>query len=99
MYIARAAAHSEPHQQQRPHPHSPQQQQHTHAQNNHNPNTHPGNLVHLFLSEIHAVARAHVAALGGNALLCYRLVTQETGGRVYRCVGVLCVMFGVCACM
>jgi hypothetical protein len=47
--------------------------------------------VQLFLSEIHAVARAHVAALGGNALLCYRLVTQETGGRVHRWVMHLCI--------
>jgi hypothetical protein len=37
-----------------------------------------------FLSEVNAVARSHVAALGGNALLCRKVVLQESGGRMYR---------------
>ena len=37
-----------------------------------------------FLCEVNAIARAHVAALGGNALLCHRVVVQEAGGRMYR---------------
>ena len=43
-----------------------------------------GNLLQLFLVEVNAMVRAHVAGLGGNALVSYRLVTQESGGRVYR---------------
>lgn len=31
-----------------------------------------GSFYYLMISEAGAVARAHVAALGGNALLCYR---------------------------
>jgi hypothetical protein len=31
-----------------------------------------GSYCYLMISEAGAVARAHVAALGGNALLCYR---------------------------
>ena len=38
----------------------------------------------LFLVEVNAMVRAHVAGLGGNALVSYRLVMQESGGRVYR---------------
>lgn len=34
--------------------------------------------------QVHAVIRSHVAALGGNALLSYRLLPQETGGKVYK---------------
>ena len=34
--------------------------------------------------QVHAVIRANVAALGGNALLSYRLLPQETGGKVYK---------------
>jgi hypothetical protein len=37
-----------------------------------------------FLSEVNATARSHVAALGGNALLCRKVVLQESGGRMYR---------------
>jgi hypothetical protein len=37
-----------------------------------------------FLSEVNATARAHVTALGGNALIAFRLVLQESGGRMYR---------------
>jgi hypothetical protein len=40
--------------------------------------------LHLLLSEVNALARAHVAALGGNALLGCSLVPQEAGGRVSR---------------
>ncbi|TFJ79847.1 hypothetical protein NSK_008814 [Nannochloropsis salina CCMP1776] len=43
-----------------------------------------GTLLQVFLVEVNAMVRAHVAGLGGNALLSYRLVTQERGGRVYR---------------
>eukprot|EP00904_Undaria_pinnatifida_P014287 jgi/Undpi1/998/HiC_scaffold_10.g04462.m1 len=39
---------------------------------------------HGFVMEVHAVIRANVAALGGNALLSYRLLPQETGGKVYK---------------
>eukprot|EP01039_Chlorochromonas_danica_P008191 gene8189-9036_t len=46
-----------------------------------------GSYAHLVLSEVNALARAHVAALGGNALLCYNLVPQEAGGRVARSQG------------
>lgn len=34
--------------------------------------------------QVHAVIRAHVAALGGNALLSYRLLPQESGGKIYK---------------
>jgi hypothetical protein len=41
-------------------------------------------LFSLLLSEVNAAARNHVDALGGNALLCHRLVPQEAGGKVAR---------------
>ena len=34
-----------------------------------------------FLHQAHAVAKAHVEGLGGNALLSYRVVRRETGGQ------------------
>lgn len=46
-----------------------------------------GSFFYLLLSEVNAAARTHVAALGGNALLCHRLVPQEAGGKVARSQG------------
>jgi len=37
--------------------------------------------IHVFLSEAQAIARANVEAIGGNALLSFRLIPREAGSK------------------
>ena len=43
-----------------------------------------GAFFHLFLMEVNAVVRAHAAALGANALLCYVTTPEESTSRTSR---------------
>jgi hypothetical protein len=44
----------------------------------------PGKHASTFIGEVITSAKNHVMAIGGNALLSYRLQSQECGGRAYR---------------
>lgn len=43
-----------------------------------------GTFLYLFLSEVDSATRAQVSSLGGNALLCHRIVPVESGSGVSR---------------
>lgn len=43
-----------------------------------------GSELQMFLMEVNALVRAHTAALGANALLCYTLVPEESSSKASR---------------
>lgn len=46
-----------------------------------------GSYFNLLLSEVNSMARAHVTALGGNALLAYKVSPLESGSKAARTQG------------
>ena len=44
----------------------------------------PGTFAYIFVNEVNSATRSHVVAVGGNVLLNYRIIAQDSGGRAYR---------------